>query len=546
MARRQHLGHAQQRARGGGVRERPVLLVAAQRLAVDGAAQAAQAGLLAGTDAGRREDRLLDVALDDLVAEQPDVAASRAARPRRVGDNATNLRKQRVPGREHDLAATAQAALGQHEQRDAAVVDGLEHGLRGGLQHADELVHRPDVELVEVAGLAADADQVRVGVTEEAARALGLAQDVVEERVRAADEVRAATRVHGLVEHDAEAIAGLIAARPEVAERPRLAVALDREVIRAERIGGVHEGEYPTSPRCAAGASVDWLGMADGGYLGAGGRLAGGPADELVEAAYAHELRAAPRTRLRPLAVRHRARRGARRERRAAGPRPRARCSAACSSCTRSPPPSSLAGRARRRVQLARGRARAAHRRRRRRLAERRPAAPRGLPRGAARMRAAAAPPSSHERSPTAPARSRGTRASCATALAADYTYLQAAQPTTAGHLLLAYAYPALRDAERLRHAHRELSRSVAGAGGSAGSRWPLDRAPARRAARLRRPRRARQGRRLAVGRVRRAARDARDLGHAPLAARAGLRDLREPRVRPDRAGRPRTRARAR
>ncbi len=61
--------------------------------------------------------------------------------------------------------------------------------------------------------------------------------------------------------------------------------------------------------------------------------------------------------------------------------------------------------------------------------------------------------------------------------LAADYTYLQAAQPTTAGHLLLAYAYPALRDAERLQHAHRELSRSVAGVGGSAGSRWPLDRA---------------------------------------------------------------------
>ena len=61
-------------------------------------------------------------------------------------------------------------------------------------------------------------------------------------------------------------------------------------------------------------------------------------------------------------------------------------------------------------------------------------------------------------------------------ALAADYTYLQAAQPTTAGHLLLAYAYPALRDAERLQRAHRELSRSVAGAGGSAGSRWPLDR----------------------------------------------------------------------
>ena len=33
------------------------------------------------------------------------------------------------------------------------------------------------------------------------------------------------------------------------------------------------------------------------------------------------------------------------------------------------------------------------------------------------------------------------------TALATDYTYLQPAQPTTVGHLLLAYAYPALRDA---------------------------------------------------------------------------------------------------
>lgn len=60
--------------------------------------------------------------------------------------------------------------------------------------------------------------------------------------------------------------------------------------------------------------------------------------------------------------------------------------------------------------------------------------------------------------------------------LAADYTYLQPAQPTTVGHLLLAYAYPALRDAERLRHVHALLDRSVAGVGGSAGSRWPVDR----------------------------------------------------------------------
>lgn len=63
-----------------------------------------------------------------------------------------------------------------------------------------------------------------------------------------------------------------------------------------------------------------------------------------------------------------------------------------------------------------------------------------------------------------------------ATDLAADYTYLQPAQPTRLGHLVLAYAYPALRDAERLRRVHADLDMSVAGAGGSAGSRWPLDR----------------------------------------------------------------------
>ena len=62
-------------------------------------------------------------------------------------------------------------------------------------------------------------------------------------------------------------------------------------------------------------------------------------------------------------------------------------------------------------------------------------------------------------------------------ALATDYTYLQPAQPTTVGHLLLAYAYPALRDGERARDAHAALGLSVAGAGGSAGSRWSLDRA---------------------------------------------------------------------
>jgi argininosuccinate lyase len=61
-------------------------------------------------------------------------------------------------------------------------------------------------------------------------------------------------------------------------------------------------------------------------------------------------------------------------------------------------------------------------------------------------------------------------------ALATDYTYLQPAQPTTVGHLLLSYAYPALRDAERARGSHAALGTSVAGAGGSAGSRWSIDR----------------------------------------------------------------------
>src|SRR5881398_1211849 len=63
------------------------------------------------------------------------------------------------------------------------------------------------------------------------------------------------------------------------------------------------------------------------------------------------------------------------------------------------------------------------------------------------------------------------------TALATDYTYLQPAQPTTVGHLLLAYAFPALRDADRAHRLHTALGASVAGAGGSAGSRWSLDRA---------------------------------------------------------------------
>jgi argininosuccinate lyase len=58
----------------------------------------------------------------------------------------------------------------------------------------------------------------------------------------------------------------------------------------------------------------------------------------------------------------------------------------------------------------------------------------------------------------------------------ADYTYLQVAQATTFGHYLLSFTYPALRDGDRLREAHTWVNRSPGGAGGVAGSRFPIDR----------------------------------------------------------------------
>jgi argininosuccinate lyase len=61
-------------------------------------------------------------------------------------------------------------------------------------------------------------------------------------------------------------------------------------------------------------------------------------------------------------------------------------------------------------------------------------------------------------------------------ALMPDYTYLQVAQPTTVGHWVLSFAYPALRDAERVRADLAATNRSPAGTGGVNGSRFPLDR----------------------------------------------------------------------
>ena len=57
-----------------------------------------------------------------------------------------------------------------------------------------------------------------------------------------------------------------------------------------------------------------------------------------------------------------------------------------------------------------------------------------------------------------------------------SYTHLQQAQPTTLGHHLLAYAWMALRGAERLADAMKRIEISPLGAGASSGSSLPLDR----------------------------------------------------------------------
>jgi argininosuccinate lyase len=57
-----------------------------------------------------------------------------------------------------------------------------------------------------------------------------------------------------------------------------------------------------------------------------------------------------------------------------------------------------------------------------------------------------------------------------------SFTHLQQAQATTLGHHLLAYAWMALRDAERFGDAVGRISVSPLGAGASAGSSLPLDR----------------------------------------------------------------------
>ena len=57
-----------------------------------------------------------------------------------------------------------------------------------------------------------------------------------------------------------------------------------------------------------------------------------------------------------------------------------------------------------------------------------------------------------------------------------DYTYLQAAQPTTFGHYLIGFLYPVLRDCERLECLYRRVNSSPMGCGSTTGSRLAADR----------------------------------------------------------------------
>lgn len=61
-------------------------------------------------------------------------------------------------------------------------------------------------------------------------------------------------------------------------------------------------------------------------------------------------------------------------------------------------------------------------------------------------------------------------------ALMPDYTYLQAAQPTTFGHYLAGFAEPLLRDCDRLRGLYARVNQSPAGCGSTNGSRLPQPR----------------------------------------------------------------------
>ncbi|MHA2203797.1 MAG: argininosuccinate lyase [Candidatus Hodarchaeales archaeon] len=57
-----------------------------------------------------------------------------------------------------------------------------------------------------------------------------------------------------------------------------------------------------------------------------------------------------------------------------------------------------------------------------------------------------------------------------------DFTYLHHAQPTTLGHYLLTFVYPALRDLDRFKANYKRINSCPAGSGSVNGSRLPLNR----------------------------------------------------------------------
>ena len=140
--------------------------------------------------------------------------------------------------------------------RDTAIVDRVDQRLGRWRQDADELVHRPDVELVPITGLAIDTNHVRVGVAKEVRRTARFAQVVVKERVRATDQIRAPDCIHRGSHQHAEAITVLVTAGPEARKWSGRAITNDSEILRIEGVGGMHgeilivcggPGECPTS-----------------------------------------------------------------------------------------------------------------------------------------------------------------------------------------------------------------------------------------------------------------------------------------------------------
>ena len=64
----------------------------------------------------------------------------------------------------------------------------------------------------------------------------------------------------------------------------------------------------------------------------------------------------------------------------------------------------------------------------------------------------------------------------CIDVIMPDYTYLHHAHPTSLGHYLLTYAFPIIRDLDRLKNAYKWINQSNTGSGSVNGSRLDIDR----------------------------------------------------------------------